>query len=343
MTSALGQERARRAGWLMLIAAAFVSVAAVSVSIESRTRDANRTVGLALPQFASGQNQATSIKIVSKDVTYTIEDTPKGWALKDRGGYPVRREKLAQFVDGLSSLALLRPMTRDPQKHERLGLGDPTKGGSGILVQIAGPGGGILAELILGVQPGGQLFVRKPNQDQTWAARGKLPALRDPSQWLNLTPFTIARERIARVDIVPALGPAFAVARAVDGQSFSLQPPFSNLEVIAPTALSQTVNALTQLNPIDVQQAGAISGAPVARVTAQTFDGVRMEGELYEVQGKRWLKLIVRATMPDKEEEAATLNQAAAPWAFGLSELDFRDIAPSLSTLVRTDDGKGPT
>lgn len=335
MSSELRQARARRAGLVMATAAVLAAVALVTTAIEMRARDANRALGQALPGFAEIKSQATSIKVISKDATYAIEQTPKGWALKDRGGYPVRREKLAQFTDGLTSLALLRPMTRDPDKHERLGLGDPTKGGSGILVQVAGPGGGLLADLILGVQPGGGLFVRKPNEDQTWAARGTLPPLRDPALWLNLTPFTIARERIARVEVIPAEGPAFTIARADDGASFALKAPFAALDVIAPTALSQTANALTQLNPIDVQQAGFVSGAPRARVAAFTFDGVRIDGELFEQGDKRWLKLIARAEKPEMEGEVATLNQAAAPWAFGLSELDFRDVAPPLSTLAR--------
>lgn len=335
MSSDLRQARARRAGAVVGVAATLAAIALVTSAIETRARDANRALGVALPGFAEVKSQATSIKIISKDASYAIEQTPKGWALKDRGGYPVRREKLAQFTDGLTSLALLRPMTRDPEKHERLGLGDPTKGGSGILVQVAGPGGGLLADLILGVQPGGVLFVRKPNEDQTWAARGAMPPLRDSALWLNLTPFTIARERIARVDVIPAEGPAFTIARESDSEFFSLKAPFAALEIIAPTALSQTANALTQLNPIDVQQAGFVAGTPRARISAFTFDGVRIDGELYEQNEKRWLKLIARAEKPEKEGEVATLNQAAAPWAFGLSELDFRDTAPPLSSLTR--------
>lgn len=336
MTSELAQERKRKATLVVGLAIALSVLAAITVGIQARSRDAQAAAGLVLPNFAQKAQDATKITIVSRDARYEIQRTEKGWALKDRGNYPVRRERLGQFTRGLESLAYLRPMTRDPERHDRLGLGDPTKGGAGVLVQVEDARGARFADLIISAEPNGQLFLRKPDQAQTWQVRGDMPSLRDPAQWLDLVPFELDRARLARADFEFLAGGAYAVGRDTDEQSFRLLPPNDAREVVAPTAVSAAASGLARLNPIDVRQAAAIGGAPQARIHARTFDGLLIEADLFaEPDGKHWVKLVARAENPAKEQEAAQINARAAPWAYGLQPEDWRELAPPLASLIR--------
>lgn len=336
MTTDLAQERRRRASLVVGLAIAVTALAAITVGIQSRSRNAEAVAGLVLPNFAQKAKDASKITIVSKDARYEIQRTEKGWALKDRGNYPVRRERLGQFTRGLESLAYLRPMTRDPARHDRLGLGDPTKGGSGVLVQVEDARGARFADLIIGAQPGGAIFLRKPEDAQTWQVKGDMPSLTDPAEWLDLVPFELDRARIARAEFAFLAGGAYAVGRETDEQSFALLPPNRAQDVVAPTAVSAAASGLARLQPIDVRQAAAIGGQPQARVQTHTFDGLLIEADLFaEPDGKYWVKLIARAEDPAKEEEAAKINARSAPWAYGLRIEDFRDLAPPLSRIVR--------
>lgn len=336
MTNELAQERRRRATLVAGLAAAMAALAAITVGIQSRSRDAEAVQGPVLPNFTQKARDATRIVIVSKDARYEIQRTEKGWALKDRGNYPVRRERLAEFTRGLESLAYMRPMTRDPERHERLGLGDPTKGGSGVLVQVEDARGARFADLIIGEEPNGPLFLRRPDEAQTWQVKGDMPSLRDPSAWLDLAPFELDRARIARAEFSFPAGGAYGVGRDTDEQSFRLLPPNEAREVVAPTAISAAASGLARLQPIDVRQAASIGGEPQARVRMRTFDGLMIEADYFaEPNGTRWVKLVARAEAPEKEAEAAEINARAAPWAYGLREEDYRELAPPLSSLVR--------
>ena len=336
MTTELAVGRARRATWIAGLALGLAAVATVTIAIQARGRDAEAVAGPVLPGFSERLKNAARITIVSRDARYEIQRTQKGWALKDRGNFPVRRELLAQFTDGLRSLAYERQMTRDPERHERLGLGDPLKGGSGTLVQVEDSQGARLADLIIGEEPGGALFLRKPGENQTWRVHGKMPSLRDPAQWLDLAPLDLDRARIAGVRIEPASGPGYGIERASAEASFALGAPNAALPPQTPTAIPEAATKLAQLQPLDVRPAAAIAGQARTRVHVRTFDGLLIEGELFqETGGKFWIKLVARAEKPEKEAEAAQINARVAPWAYGLTEADFQDAAPPLAHLVR--------
>ncbi len=337
MTTELAHGRARRAGWIAGLAGALAVIAIVTVAIQARGRDADAVAGPVLPGFAESVRDATRITVATRDARYEIQRTEKGWALKDRGNFPVRREVLAKFTDGLRSLAYVRPMTRDPARHERLGLGDPAEGGAGVLVQVEDSQGARLADLIIGEEPGGDIFLRKPGEDQTWQVRGELPPLRDFAGWLDLAPLDLAPARIAGADIAPMAGPAYAVTRADAQASFALAAPYDTLPVIAPGGVGDAALQLAQLAPLDVRPAAAVPGPAKARSRLRTFDGLSIEGELFEEPGPRyWVKLVARADAPDKAAEAAGINARLAPWAYAITEAQFRDAAPVLSTLAAT-------
>jgi hypothetical protein len=335
MTSELAQARARRATFVAGLAAALAGIAAVTVAISMQGRDASRVAGPVLPGFAERAPSATRIVVASKDARYEIQRTEKAWVLKDRGGYPVRREVLAQFTDGLRSLAYVRPMTRDPARHDRLGLGDPAQGGSGVAVQVEDAQGARLADLIVGEEPGGALYIRKPGDDQTWQVRGRMPALRDPARWLDLAPLEIEVARIAGADVSPSTGPAYAVQRADPQGAFSLAPPNDATPVISPGGVADAALKITDLKPLDVRPAATVAGPAKARIRTRTFDGLAIESELFEeAGGKRWLKLVARADAPAKQAEAQTINARVAPWAYALNEADYAALAPPLATLA---------
>jgi hypothetical protein len=331
MTTELAQRRQGAAMRLLLIAGALVLVAAVTLGIEMRSSRPDLASGPVVPGFAETIGGAQRISVTSADASYRIERTQRGWAMRDRGDYPVVAARLAQLTEGLQQLQYVRRMTSDASKHERLGVTDPRQGGRGVLVQVEDGRGAFLVNLILGVETGG-LYVRRPDSDQTWAARGELPPLRDIAAWLDLSPLAIDAERLARVEISPAEGPAYILGRLSPDAEFALIAPAR--QAFAASSVAAVAERITGLAPIDVQPAPAIQGAPLARVRVVMFDGVSIDGELIESDQRTWLKLVARAGAPEQEAAALEINNRAAAWAYALSSTDAASLAPPLSSVA---------
>lgn len=335
MTTQLAERRKGRALTLLLIAGAMAAVAAVTVGIEMRSSSPNTASGLVLPDLTESIPGAQRIIVQSVDANYRIERTQQGWAMRDRDDYPVLSSRLAQLTDALESLRYARRMTSDPAKHERLGVTDPRQGGRGILLQIEDGRGALLVNVILGVEPNGGIYLREPDEDQTWAVRpasGELPPLRDVSTWMELQPLAISPDDLVRVEISPPAGRPYVLARASVAEGWSIASPA--LATVAPALVSSAAEHLTQLRPVDVRTAPAIQGAPRARVRATAASGVVIDAELIDSDNRTWLKLVARASSPDQEGAALDINNRSAAWAYALSEEDVAQLAPQLSALV---------
>jgi len=308
----------------------------VTVGIDFRSTRGEQAIVSAAPGLADRIETAQRITITSGDASYRIERVQRGgqdvWVMRDRGDYPVEAAPLARLKQGLQGLQLVRRMTSDPSKHERLGVGDPRQGGRGVLVQIEDANRALLVDLILGVEPNGGLYARRTGEDQVWQARGDLPPLRDVAIWMNLRPLEIEPQRLARVEIVPAQGRPYILAREEGASDFAIVSP--RLAPLSPGVVTAAAERITQLAPIDVQPAPAIQGVPASRLRLITTDGVLIDGELIESDGKIWLKLVARAQTPEQEPAALELNGRLAEWAFALNRSEAEELTPPLSNLV---------
>lgn len=261
MSAARAIERRRSVTFALVLAGVLALLAYGVSALDQNSLKPPTASGPVLPNFAERAGGARAINIVTREAAYHIVRSESGWTLRDRGDYPVRRERLAQFTDGLKTLTYVRPMTRDPAKHERLALSDPAKGGEGVLVEVQDEKGALIANLVLGVTPNG-LYMRAPGDPQAWAVKGDLPPLKDPAQWLDLAPLAIDPARIARVSVQPAAGPAYDIERS--GGAFALAKPFETAAARR-EAVTAAAEAFAQLSPIDVVCAPAIDGPVRAR------------------------------------------------------------------------------
>ena len=207
-------------------------------------------------------------------------------------------------------------------------------------MQVQTAQGALLANLVLGMSPSG-IYMRAPDKEQAWAVRGDLPPLKDPAQWLDLAPLAVDVGRFAHALVQPASGVAYSLTRNERGD-FQLDPPFSGYLVVTPDGVNRAGRAFATLRPIDVAAAPAIAGVASARVTTRTSDGLALEGELFEQGGRHWLKLVARGETPAAQTEAQAINARAAAWAYGLSEMDYLDLAPPLANLARAPNALAP-
>ena len=339
MSTEHAERRRAHVFTLFAVAGALAAIAAVTVGIENRASRPDSAAGAVVPGLADTIGQGQRIIITSAEANYRVERVQRGeeqiWVMRDRDDFPVSRARLDQLTRGLQDLRYVRRMTSDPAKHERLGVTDPREGGRGVLVQIEDGRGALLVNLILGIEtggPAGGVYVRRPDQEQAWAARGELPPLRDIASWLDLRLLDLAPGRLARVEIAPSVGRAYILARDSAETPWRIFSPA--LAPLAASSVAAAAERITQVSPVDVRTAPAVQGLARARVRALTFDSVVIEGELIESDARTWLKLVARAQTPEQEPAALELNNRVAAWAYALSPLDAESLAPPLSSLL---------
>ncbi|HVY86653.1 MAG TPA: DUF4340 domain-containing protein [Caulobacterales bacterium] len=341
MSTVLAERRKGRLISLALAAAALAATAFVTVAIDVRSSQPEAAAGAVVPDLADRIGDAQRIIVTSSDASYRIERVQRGdqsiWVMRDRGDFPVQAARLGQLTRGLEGLQFTRRMTSDPAKQARLGVDDPRHGGHGLLVQIEDGRGAFIVNLILGVETGG-LYVRRPDQNQVWSAHGDLPPLRDVASWLDLKPIDLDAQQIARVEIAPAQGNPYVLARdTAQTADFAIVAP-ARLAATSPSAVTALAERIAHLAPVDVQTAPAIQGPPRSRIRVVTFGGVAIDGDLIESDNKTWLKLVARPQAaeptPEQQQAALAINTRAAGWAYALSPEEADALAPALSTLL---------
>jgi len=287
-----------------------------------------------LESFSQTRADAQRIRFTLADDSYTLIRSASGWLLEETGGYPIRADRLSELAGGLETLAFDERRTDDPYKHDRIGLGDPTEGGNGALIEIFDSSGALANSLIVG-RKNDTLYVRAPDEAQTYRADGTLPPFYSRRAWLDLDIINIDPSAIRSVRIMDSNNHMLYLRRSEgsDIRSFRPAPPNQDDVLISRLAASTTALAVTRLSPSDVKPASDLVSDPIARHISETFDGLEVDLHAYREPTGFWVTLrAVEAGEGARRAEA--INGKAEGWAFRITDYDFQDFTPTVSSIV---------
>lgn len=292
---------------------------------------------LVLPAFESKANLVSLIMVTTNEEAYHLVKNDDGWVMPEKGNYPVNPARIRELTDALSTITYARPMTHDEKKFDRIGLGDPTTGGTGALIEVGDGSGTNFAKLLAGYRDG-RSYLRRPDDLQAWVVgNGVLPPLQRAVRWLDLNVAPLKADEIAGADIRPAQGPAYSLTANIDG-GFGLAPPYNTRPLVAALAPSVAAEALTRFAPTDVARAMDIAvGAPVAEHITRTKSGVFIVTRSWRHADRGWITISAATTdaaTPQAAEQANAINMRAAPWAFALTELDWGSFSTPLAAIA---------
>jgi hypothetical protein len=339
MIGAAAALRRRTITWMSgaaLVAALLGASTFLSPKEEQKRAEVGKRV---LPEFAANAEKVGLVMVTTSEESYHLVRNANGWVLTEKGSYPVASERIAQLARALSDITFDRPMTRDDKKFDRIGLGDPAKGGTGALLEVSDGSGAIFAKLMIGYRDG-RSYVREPGDLQAWAvAGGDMPPLQRGARWLDLDVVSVTPGQIADVQVRPSQGPSYRLIPAdASGQQFILAPPYANRRVVAAYAPTMAAHALSRFSPIDVAPANTIAaGAPAAQYIVRTKPGIAVILQGWRKDDRGWATVGAAAAenaTPQAIAEAQAINTRAAGWAFALSELDWGTLTTPLAALV---------
>ncbi len=344
VSATLDTRRRKTVEWLSITAAAlWILLFLMSLFAPAQSDVSPRTGDPVLPNFSTVRSDTGAISFTMADERYTLERRQGEWVMAETGGYPVREDRLATLAEGLETMTWGERRTAEPARFSRIGLGDPREDGNGILIEVFASNGSKSAEVITG-RRNETLYARDPGENVSFRVEGDLPPLYTREAWLDLDIVDIDASSISAVRLTDSRGQTLYLSRVPggDARSFRPAPPYHNDTLRSRLAASTPALAMSHLSPIDVKPQSELTTRPVARHITETHDGLEIDLRAWREPDGFWVTL--RAVEAGEgARRAQTINDRAEGWAFKLTEYDWREFTPLVSSIVRRADPAAET
>lgn len=294
---------------------------------------------LLFPNLAPSLQAAARIEITSKGKTTIIAQSGDVWGIATSAGYRVQAGKLRELLTGLTELRLVEPRTSDPEQFARLGLDDPAKAeAAATLLRVLDASGKPVVELITGhrrMRTQGNvpesIYVRRPGENRTWLAEGRLAPDVDASVWLDRDMLNIAPTRIASVTITRGAA-VLEVARVED--KFIVRLP-AEAGTVDGFKLDEVGRALESLSFLDVKEAKDTPGEKLGTGQFVTNDGLVIVATVFRAGSDIWVQFEVSGADAVKDEASLLANRLRG-WAYQVGSWKEKAMVPSLDDLRPT-------
>ena len=339
MSGGAGHARRRTLAWMAGAAVLAVGLAAAALTPPPAPKARKEVGALVAPAFAARAGEVASITVTTVEETYHIVHGPDGWVEPERGNYKVASGRIDELVHAISGMRFAAPMTRDDKKFDRIGLGDPKQGGTGALVEIAGPNRDTLLKILVGFRDG-RSYVREPDDLQAWAVKADgMPPLQRGARWLDLEVVALPAGSIREVEVRLVGRPAYRLTpKDPEGAQFSVAPPFDQRRPVAAFAATLPGQALRHFSPTDVAPLATLKDAkPVADHVTRIANGLEVTVHASKLGDRGWASVSARvepAASAEAAAQAAQINARAAGWGFALGANDWSAFATPLEALV---------
>ena len=297
------------------------------------------------PLFPGLTEQLTGvseIEVASKAGTFHVRQMDGRWVVVERDSYPADVGQLQATGKGLADLQVIEAKTARADWLNYLGLGAPPEGDA-TLLKLTGSGGAVLAEVLIGQTQGNPdalgrtaMYVRKPNENQSWLARGYLVPKAAIADWLDKTALVIARDRVKGAVVDPAEGPSYTLARDTkEMPDFRMTDLPRGRELAFEGSPSGVAGSVVGFVYQDVAKADQINFTNAPQTVFSTFDGLNITIRVATRGMERWATVSAEATNPMVQSEADAINARNRGWAYRIDEMKANQITATRETLLK--------
>jgi len=320
-----------KAKTLGILAGITIVVIVVAVFLnQETTKPPSQGRGLVFPELMANINDVTELIIESTEETVTLVRQENRWGVKEKDHYPAALEKVKGSLVGMAELRFREPKTRNPDLYEKLGLQDQTNEGSrATLVTIRINHNQEAGKLLIGDQRPAkenpslsEIYVRKPDDPQTWLVTGKLPLERTITEWLDQDILNLAGTRVHRVRVMHPGGESLTVQKtSPDALDFQIADMPKGYKVQSQFNVNNVVTTLSNLTMDDVkkaeEEANDSEGKAGVKAVLETFDGLQVtvqtltkdETVYGKVSAKFDSSLVYKAEEPEGQAEKEDQSQ----------------------------------
>ncbi|WP_207486071.1 DUF4340 domain-containing protein [Arenibaculum pallidiluteum] len=296
-----------------------VATAAWAVATQAPNTPEERSGERFLPALARAANEVGRITVTAGGATYTLQRTPEGWVLADKGNYPVRLDVVRELVGGLARLTVLEGKTDRVDRLARLDLQDPTGAeakGRGVRLERAD--GSVVADIVLGradytASGTGGLYIREAGSTKAWLVEGKAPLPAEAVAWTDRQILDIPAQQVARVTIEGGQAAGIALVRGPEGK-----PRLADGSAVNESEADRLFALVERLSIDDVRPAGQPADATVRGAVLETAEGVRLRLTPAGSDGEGWVTVAAEASEPAGQDAAAAIAKRTSGFAFRL-------------------------
>ena len=339
-----------RSRWIL--AGATLALVLLAVWAVRDASERGRLVARDAPLFPQLPAQAAGVRrieIVSAAGRVTLHGKDAHWRVAEKHDFPASPSKVRVLLEDLAGLTLIEPRTADPQRHAALDLNLPDAStGRGVLVRVLGENDGVLAQVLLGKpraaagQGPRQVYLRVPDENQTWLAEGKADVQRTPSLWLREEVVNLPQDQVRQVRVARAQEPALLITRDAAGEDFTLQAVPDGRQPRA-SGVGGGAYGLQNLPLQNVVKPDEVAGdwSDAVQVTFDTFDGLSVTASVLQLGGVPHVRLaatVVADASADQRQAVAPraeqLNEELADWVFVVPPHTAASFTPRLDDLL---------
>jgi hypothetical protein len=282
-----------------------------------------------LPGLAErlGEVQRIAVEVADAPGVVLTRDGER-WRVESEHGYPARAERVNRLLVGLANLEKIAPKTAEPDRFQRLAVGDPGDDPLARQVTLTGDGGGEIARLIVGKQrheltgrASSGTYVRVPGGARAWLAAGLVDLADDAYPFLDTAVIDVPAGQIRRIEVARVGGGRLVAVRpAEDAPALAIAdvPQGRQLDVAAVRRLG---SLLSEIKFDRVAPANTLRTATrVAATRVFTFDGLRLDVRVFARDDRYWLTLSAGADQPEAEETARQVAARTQGWAYMVAD-----------------------
>lgn len=345
--NAPGERRRRNLTVLGGLTAVFAVLAVVSVIFQAGQLARKFEPRPFFPGLPSAVNQLGELAIVTKNAALHIKKLGEDWVIAEKNNFPASQAQLRAVAVGIADLQALEPKTARADWLRYIGLGAPPEGNA-TRVTLTDSSGKAIADLLVGDRQGEPdelgrttLYVRKPDENQSWLARGYLDIKPEVTDWLDKSVLVIARDRVKGAIVTPKEGPSYTLAREnKDQQDFKLLDMPRGRELSFEGSPDGVAGAIVGFLFDDVAKADQFNFDRVPQQVSQTFDGLNLTVKIATKDGKNWATVTAAGTTDMTREEAEKINARVGGWAFQIPDSKVTQFISPRETLLKPPPGK---
>ncbi len=235
----------------------------------------------------SALNEVTEINITTQDENITLMLSDKQWGLKEKHHYPVAVEKVHNLLFGLAGLTILEAKTSNPALYSKIGVEAVTEeGAKSTLLTLKNAQGETVASVIIGNDRTAkidstrqEIYLRKPDEKQTWLTLGRLPVEKTVGDWLEEEIVDIDGDNVRQISITHPDGESLLISKvSPENKDYQIADLPDNASIKSPYTLRSLAGTLSHLNLDDSVPASDIKFAKqkTHRAVFSTFDGLEI-------------------------------------------------------------------
>lgn len=337
---------------ILLVVTVLAAIGAIVMAVQPAASDTDAVAGD--PMFpALGQKLADAgeISVTTPQYTITWKRQGDGWVSPERGDYPAHKGTVSDLVSSLAHMTKVEAKTAEPDWYQYIKVGDPgatpPTGIAHMVVKSAD--GQVLADVVLGARSysiaashaRGGMFVRAPDDKQSWLVEGVASAPTELQEWFDAV-VDIPASDVAGLTILMGDKTVFE-ARKTDETNgnyelVEVDPAQAAGDSVANSnSIRSTASAIVGLRADDIRAIDSMSPGEDARTDRfTTASGLTLDVTMFDADGRTWA--IFKASAAEGSEAAklaADINSRAANWAFRLDASRTTRLMQPVANLVQ--------